>query len=181
MGKLFLMILISGFLNHTVRAQQPGKFPRGVPDPGRSKDSLPYRVNPILPEFSIMLMDSSTIFNSKSIPTGKPIVLMLFSPGCQHCSDAIDTILKGMDMLNDVRFYLISTMQSMTMIRKFYNDHHLERYKNIEAIGWDFDFFYLEDYGTMQIPDFAVYTKNKKLIKLFEVNMSARELYDCTR
>lgn len=180
MYRFLLAFAISFSCVLTVAAQQQDNI-RKFPSPNTNRDSLPYKLKPVLPQFRIMLTDSSTIFNSVSIPEGRPIVLMLFSPVCEHCSEAMASLLKDMDRLKDIRFYLISTVQSMTAIRKFYNDLDLGKYKNIEAIGWDFDYFYMENYFTLSVPDFAVYDKNKKLIKLFEVEMSAQQLYDCTR
>jgi hypothetical protein len=86
-----------------------------------------------------------------------------------------------MDKFKHVRFYLLTNVQSMTTTKKFCAELHLEKYPNIEAIGWDYDFFYLTDYGVMLIPDIALYDKNKKLITLIEGKLDLKELYELTK
>ena len=148
------------------------------PPPNFNRDSLPYKSNPDLPVFNILLKDSVTTFNSFNIPKGRPIALMLFSPDCKHCNDAMEEITRGMDSLRNIRFYLMTLSLDMTAIRKFYEEHHLEKYNNIEVIGCDYDFFYLTFFGAMQVPDIALYSADKKLIHFFEPPFTVQQLFE---
>jgi len=143
-----------------------------------AKDSLPaYLKYPKLPAFNILEMDSVTVFNTYNIPAGKPIALMLFSPDCKHCKRTINALLKGIDSIKNVQFYLVTGSHSMTDIRKVYKEHHLEDYKNFQKMGRDYEFFYLSYYGTKFVPDVALYDEHKKLIKLIEGETTATEIY----
>lgn len=172
----FRLILAASLLSFCTSVSAQNRKP--PPPPDFNRDSLPYKSNPDLPVFNILLKDSVTTFNSFNIPKGRPIALMLFSPDCKHCSDAMDAITHGMDSLRNVRFYLMTLSSDMTGIRKFYNDHGLEKFDNIEVVGCDYDFFYLTFFGAMQVPDIALYDSHKKLVHLFEPPFTVRQIYD---
>ena len=145
-----------------------------------SKDSLPYKLNPELPQFNIRLLDSASIFNTKSITKGRPTVLMLFSPDCSHCQKMTEMLLANIDSLSNIDFYMVSNAHNVADIRKFADKYKLAGYKNIKVVGQDYDFFFLTHYGTKFVPDFALYDSKKKLIKLFESTVTITELYDAT-
>lgn len=139
----------------------------------------PYEQDPTLPDFKIILMDSS-IMKTSEIPKGKPIMLLFFDPTCKHCKDFTKNMLAGMDSLKNTRIYMITNCHNMNDIRTFYKDFHLENYKNIKAIGRDPDFFYITHYGVRTFPDMTVYDKRKKLVKHFSGETTVAELYKCT-
>ena len=146
----------------------------------QSTDTLkPYQKYPVLPAFNIRLMDSVTIFNTYNIPSGKPIALMFFSPECKHCKHTMKGLLKGMDSIKNVQFYLLTSYHDMSMLRDFYKDFHLADYKNIQVIGRDYEFFFFSYYGAKFVPDFALYDEHKKLVKLIEGEATASDIYKC--
>jgi hypothetical protein len=179
MRKLILFLATACQMSISVYAQEHRPIPP-LPDPRRNVDSLPYKLDPILPVFNILLRDSVEIFNTFNIPKGGPIALMLFSPDCHHCSEAMDALCKGMDSISNIRFYMISTSAIMSETRKFADEHQLDKYPNIKAIGWDYEFAYLTHFGTMHIPDVALYDGNKKFKYLFEAGIRVRDLYVLT-
>ncbi len=138
---------------------------------------LPYQKFPTLPAFNIREMDSITIFNTYNIPDGRPVALMLFMPDCKHCQRTMDALIRGMDSIKNIRFYLVTAVHSMKAIKEFYNEHHLERYKNIEVVGMDYEFFYFSYYNTRFVPDIALYDEHKKLVHLIEGETNAGEVY----
>jgi len=166
MKKIFLLIAILG-ISVAGFAQQ------------KEVDSLlPYQKNPTLPAFHILMMDSSTIFNTYYIPEGKPTVLMLFSPDCDHCQHLTEMLLKGMDSLKQIQFYLVTPM-NLTMLKGFYDKYHLADYKNIK-VGKDYEYFFYNFYGAHYVPYIAVYDKQKKLLKTFEGSTTVKDLYELT-
>jgi len=144
----------------------------------QESDTLrPYQKYPTLPAFNIRLMDSVTIFNTYNIPLGKPTAIMLFSPDCKHCKRTIKAILRGMDSIKNIQFYMVTPAHSMQDIRDFYNEHHLADYKNIQVVGRDYEFFFFSYYQTKFVPDIVLYDEHKKLVKLIEGETNASELY----
>ena len=138
--------------------------------PGRSQEpaavQLPYMSDKTLPSFNLLLLDSTTIFNTKDIPAGKPVVLMYFSPDCEHCQHQTEAILKDMDSLRNVRFVLLTSLPFDKM-RNFYAYYKLGDYKNI-TLGRDYEFFFSRHYGSQYVPYLAIYDRHKKLVKVFD-------------
>jgi len=147
----------------------------------QAADTLkPYQKYPKLPAFNIRLMDSVTIFNTYNIPAGKKTMLVFFSPDCGHCQSLIKHLCKKMDSLENVQFYMITPIHSMRELRNFYENYHLADFKNIQLAGRDYEFFFTTFYGIKVVPDLVLYDEHKKLIKLFEGNVSVTELYKYT-
>lgn len=137
-------------------------------------DTLPFQKYPSLPAFNILLLDSSTVFNTYNVPQGKPTVLMFFSPDCDHCEMQTDSILKHMDAMKNVNFYLFTPL-SLAQTRVFYNKLGLKKYPNI-TVGQDSQFFFPAFYGTSYVPYIVVYDRNKKLVKGWEGGVKIPEL-----
>lgn len=119
-----------------------------------------------LPAFDIMMLDSTTVFNTNQIPAGSPTILLYFSPDCEHCHAQITSLLKNMNSLQNVRLYLFSPA-SVSAVKDFYNSWHLDRYKNI-VVGKE---HIMSFYKTFKIPLFPVtviYDKTGNLVKLYK-------------
>ena len=140
--------------------------------PGKSQQTqaqepqLPYLSDQTLPAFNLLEVDSTTLFNTDKLPSGKPIVLMYFSPDCEHCQHQTEEILKNMDSLRDVRFVMLTALPFDKM-RNFYIFYKLGSYKNI-IMGRDYEFFFSRHYGSQYVPYLAIYDRHKKLVKVFD-------------
>jgi len=183
MKKILLLCIMLGFaLINNANAQTPKTPQSPSPKDGKpEEDSLPYRKYPTLPAFKLLELDSSTVFNTYDIPEGKPTILMLFSPDCDHCKHLTEKLTAGMDSLKDVQIYMMTPVSSMTELRDFYAKYHLADYKNIKIVGRDVDFFFFTFYGAHFVPYLALYDKHKKLIKSLDSNITVKELYELTR
>ena len=53
-----------------------------------------------IPSFSMLLPDSTTVFRSDDIPTGKKSVLIHFDPTCTDCQEEVEYILAQMQDMN---------------------------------------------------------------------------------
>ncbi len=174
-------MLVAGALcmSGAVLAQEQQKEVQ--PAQAEVKDTLkPYQKSTKLPVFNIQLMDSATIFNTYNIPKGKKTALMLFFPDCKHCKRTMKNLIAGMDSLKDVQFYLMTSVHSMTELKKFYEEHHLADFENIKIVGRDYEFFFAPYFGTRVVPDIAIYDENKKFVKLFEGETTVKQLYEYT-
>ncbi len=141
----------------------------------------PFRKYPTLPAFNILMMDSTTIFNTFNIPKGRKIALVMFSPDCSHCKRLTDKITVGMDSLANLDFYFITPYSKMEEIQKFYKLHKLEAYKNVKLVGRDTEFFSARFYQLHMFPAIAVYDEQKKLIDMVEGEAPVNYLYKMTR
>jgi len=177
MRKIFFLFFIAILFAGSLSAQENEGKKKHAP---AADTTLPYLKYPTLPAFNILLMDSVTILNTYNIPDGKPIGLFFFDPECSHCQKEVKQLLKSMDSIKEIQFYMITPVHSATALRKFYEDYHLGDYKNIVAVGRDYEFFFGSFFGVKYVPDLALYDSHKKLLKLFEGAMPVRELYKYT-
>jgi thioredoxin-related protein len=178
MRTIFFLILLLGIFIMPATARESNDTAQH----SQATDTLkPYQKYPKLPAFNIRMMDSVTVFNTYNIPEGRKTMIVFFSPDCKHCQSLVKHLLKGMDSLENVQFYMITPVHSMTDLRNFYEKYHLAEYKNIKLVGRDYEFFFGTFYGIKVVPDLALYDEHKMLIKLFEGNVPIAELYKYTR
>ena len=118
-----------------------------------------------LPEFSILLTDSTTWLHSRDIPANKPFVLFVFSPFCPYCKAQTEKIIEDKDLLGDIHFYFISRFP-LSDVKNYIKEFHLDKQPNI-TVGLDSSSFvndYLEAPG---FPFMAIYGRDKKLNQAF--------------
>jgi thiol-disulfide isomerase/thioredoxin len=149
-------------------------------DAPQTQDVLPYLKYPKLPAFNIMQLDSSTIFNTFNIPKGKPVALVFFDPDCSHCRTFTERLTNGMDSVKNVRFYMVTVNHDFEQLRGFYKKYELAKYKNIELVGRDYEFFFMSYYGPKTLPIVVVYDSNKQLVTLLDNIRSVADLYAVT-
>jgi hypothetical protein len=118
-----------------------------------------------IPAFDLLLADSVTVFSTSRIPAGSPVILMYFSPDCEHCQRQTDALVKHIESLRDVRIYLITPLPFGEM-KTFTLDYHLSRYTNI-TVGQDYRYAFYKYYKAEAFPCTAIYDDRKQLIKLY--------------
>jgi hypothetical protein len=145
-GSLALFASISWIILMTFRA------------PVKTKSGLEGR---LLPEFSMLLPDSLTRLNTADIPTGKPFIMVGFSPYCIHCQAEILDIVHHIKRFGDTTIYLVTSFPYSDM-KKLYNAYHLAKYPNIVTAVDNKDFF-LQYFKASAIPYAAIYDAKKRL------------------
>jgi len=180
MKKIVLFALLSGLFVCSIAFAQKKKttktqVPAADSSSTAAKDTLlPYQKNPKFPSFKMLLMDSTTTFNTSTLADGRPIMLFYFGAECDHCFRALEKLLPGFDSLSNVQI-VMATFSNPTPIRAFYERFHLDKYKNI-TIGKDNDFFLGPFYGARAVPCVVMYDKHKKLVRKWEDATSIHEL-----
>jgi thioredoxin-related protein len=157
MKKVFLLMLLLAGMNAHAQKAVPLK-----------EDTLtaPYLKYKELPAFDAEYLNGADTFNTFNIPTGKPVLIIYFSPDCDHCQKMIDEMLPQMDRLKNVNVYMM-TFMPLIALKIFNSVRHMETHENIKFIGRDISFFFPTFYGTSSVPNVVLYDKNKKFIKLW--------------
>ena len=114
-----------------------------------------------LPVLNLLLIDSVTIFNTKNIPNGKPVLFMYFSPDCEHCQAETDSLLKNDSFLKQAICYFI-TIDPIERLRVFSTYYHISNYPNI-VLAKDYQFAFYNFFKPASTPFFIVYDKHKEL------------------
>jgi thiol-disulfide isomerase/thioredoxin len=142
---IFIILCLSGCF---------GKEPQKTGKEGKS-----------LPDFSILLTDSTTWLHSREIPADKPFAFFIFSPYCPYCKAQTKKIIEDKELLSDIHFYFISDF-SLSEVKNYVKEFQLDKQPNI-TVGLDSaqsinDYFEVPAY-----PFMAIYGKNKKLNEAF--------------
>lgn len=128
-----------------------------------------YKLNKNLPAFKIET-PGNNVYKSTQLKKNVPVIIMFFSPGCEHCIHQFEAMLKRM---NDLKKYQIvmPTFQPIEELVEFNKKYKLEKYPNI-ITGRDTDYFFPPFYQIRNFPYFAFYNRHGKLINTFEGNMT---------
>jgi thiol-disulfide isomerase/thioredoxin len=128
----------------------------------------------LLPEFTLQLSDSVSHLNTADIPTGKPFIMMGFSPYCPHCQREIVDIIKHINTFGDTPIYLV-TSWPYSDLKKFYDWYHLDKYPNIIAAVDSKDIF-LQNLKAKFIPYSTIYDAKKRLKEVIPGRTDATQL-----
>jgi thiol-disulfide isomerase/thioredoxin len=132
----------------------------------QNSEQPPYLKNPVLPEFRILQKDSLTWFTRKDIKPGKPVMIMLFSPDCEHCQEETKMILANKKQLADLQIVMV-TYQPMEKMQRFYKEYKIADNPNI-YMGRDIPYFFGPFYMGRSLPFLAIYDKQQKLVRVYD-------------
>jgi thiol-disulfide isomerase/thioredoxin len=125
----------------------------------------PYKRFPTVPPFKLLLTDSSTSFTKENLDKKKTVMIMLFSPDCDHCKHETEEIIKNIDAFKKVQIIMSTTMPFEKMV-DYYNHYDLKRFDNI-VVGKDVSYLLPVFYDIHNLAFLAFYNKKKELISVF--------------
>jgi thiol-disulfide isomerase/thioredoxin len=131
-----------------------------------------------LPSFKLLLLDSTTYFDTKDIPKDKPVVLFYFGPHCPYSRAQMEEIIEDINILKDIRFYFFTTW-SFAEMKAFYKHYQLNKYSNI-IMGQDYMNFFVEYFEAQGVPYMAIYGKDKILRKAFIGRIFGKQIKEVT-
>lgn len=132
-------------------------------------DSTPiYKRFPFFPPVKLLLPDSST-FTKDILPKKQPVLLIVFSPMCEHCQHETEELIKNIDKFEKITI-VMATMMPFDSMMNFRNHYSLAKYKNI-IVGQDTKFFLPPYYDIHNLPFLAFYDKKGNFISIFEGNL----------
>lgn len=137
---------------------------------------LPYKRFPTVPPLKLLLSDSTTKFTKEDLSKKKPVLLMIFSPECDHCKHETEAIIQHIDDLKKVQI-VMATLLPYSNMKAFYDHYELKKYDNI-VVGKDLNYMLPAFYGIHNMPYLAFYDKKGNLIKTFEGAMKIEDVIE---
>ena len=141
-----------------------------------SVPQAPYKRFPTPPPFKLLLTDSSTYFTKEGLAKKKAVMIMLFSPDCEHCQHETEELIKHIDEFKKVQVVMATTLPFDKMI-DYYSKYDLKRFDNI-VMGKDISYFLPVFYNIRNLPFFAFYNKKKELISVFEGALTIEKIIE---
>lgn len=132
-------------------------------------DSAPkplYIQFPNIPPFSIMKAPDSTKFTKADLKKRKPVILIIFSPDCEHCQHETREIIKHMDLFKKAQIVMCTPLD-YNYILPFYNEYNLAKYSNI-TVGRDGSYILGTFFSVRNFPSIFVYNKKGEFVKAFD-------------
>lgn len=138
------------------------------------QDSIPSHLKGVpFPDFKLLLADSSVFYNSALSPK-KNIILIGFSPECEHCRLQTEGLLSHIKEFKETQIVMSTTLPFEKM-KAFYNEMNIAKHKNI-IMGRDVLFFFPKYFQNGYLPGIAVYNKKRTLLNFYDGGVKTEEL-----
>ena len=125
----------------------------------------PFKKFPVFPPVKLMLPGKET-FTKNDLPKKKPVMLMVFSPMCEHCKQETEELIKNIDLFSK-SVIVMATMMPYDSMMSFREKYKLDQFENI-IVGQDMQYFLTSFYMISNLPFLAFYDKKGRLISSFE-------------
>jgi thioredoxin-related protein len=128
---------------------------------------------PTIPPFELLQIDSTTIFTKAELKKSQPLLLMYFSPDCEHCQHQTEDLLKEIRSFKKIQI-VMATYQPFESMTRFFEKYKLGKY-NIH-VGRDSKFVLPPFFRMQSLPYLALYDKKGQLITTFEGNQKVNKI-----
>ena len=118
-----------------------------------------------LPEFNLYVNDGKTVFNTKNIESGQPILIYFMSPDCAICKSELKEILNKIEQLKNTKIILVTPLSEQRFIA-FTMEYELNKYPNIIP-GIDKENYLVKNFHIEIVPYTATFNKEKNLTQIF--------------
>ena len=118
-------------------------------------------------------------YTSSQLAAG-PVVLIYFSPDCEHCQDFTKDMIKNYSIFANKQVVMI-TFQSMEMLKPFVNQHKLGTYNNIKVGTEGYSYTVQRYYQIKSFPYIALYDKAGNLVQTFEGEQPHQSIFNAVK
>ncbi len=133
-----------------------------VSSENKSENKIVSSEKPKLPHFELRGLDNKVI-STKQLAAGKPVVLVFFQPGCEHCQREATEIARLQDSFAHTSLLMVS-WASLPQIGEFAKEYGLRESVRMYQIQPG---TLAQTFGTIQLPSVYVYDADRNLIQQF--------------
>ena len=127
-----------------------------------------------VPPFRIIQADG-TLFKAESLPMGKPIIVIYFSPDCDHCKAFTKDLLQQAAAFKKASLVLI-TCENLSDVKMFMKQFGLANHRNF-YVGTEGSSFFVRDYyNVLSMPFVALHNKNGDLVQTYQKDVPMKAL-----
>jgi thioredoxin-related protein len=125
-----------------------------------------YQRYPTVPSLQLILADSVTKYTKANLPKNKAVLIMLFSPDCEHCKQEAEQIAARNEEFKNIHI-IMATTYPLYRMQEFSEAYNLGAMRNV-VVAKDHYYLLPPFYDIRNFPFAALYTKKGDLIKVFE-------------
>ncbi len=127
-----------------------------------------------LPAFRIMLTKGN-YFTAHDLPRNRPVLLIYFSPECEHCLHLMNELFPRMNELKGVEI-ILATFRPLVELPDFETRYQTAKYSNI-VVGTEGTTYYLRYYFKIEkTPFIALYDKKGNLVASYKNETPVNEV-----
>lgn len=124
--------------------------------------------------FKIQLVNGKT-FTYQQLQKNKPVVLVYFSPTCEHCLRFTEAMLKRKKDLAGKQIVMV-TYLPLEQVKPFVDQYHLDDYPNIKVGTEGYSFIVRKYYDVQNFPFAVVYDQAGKLTKIVKYQPKSEDM-----
>jgi thioredoxin-related protein len=132
-----------------------------------------------IPHFNLNVVPDSSFYSSANLKKNSPVMIMFFSPDCDHCQRQTKELLAYKKELKDIQIVMVSVL-SYNDSKTFYNEYGLAGMSNVK-LGTDPSYKLRQIYKVQTMPAMYVYDKNGTLAKAFVGNIDVPRVIDAVK
>jgi thioredoxin-related protein len=127
-----------------------------------------------VPAFRMSLSDGK-LFHASSLPQGKPIIVIYFSPECDHCHVLMKEWFKHAGNFRKASVAMI-TFLPLNSVALFEKEYNTKQHSNIITGTEGSAFFVRNYYKVLDLPFVALHDKNGNLISTYSKDIPLNTL-----
>lgn len=133
---------------------------------GQTNNSLMAAKQQDIPPFSINKAPDSSRFEKANLKKNKAVIIMVFSPDCDHCQVRVKEIMANNKLFKNIQIVMVSNL-GYNYINRFYQEFKIAKYPNI-IMGMDYQYKLGNFFTIPSVPAIFLYNKNGKFVKAFD-------------
>ncbi len=139
-----------------------------------SQDTALYLQFKTIPLFNLIKVPDSTKFTKADLPKKKPVMVMIFSPDCEHCQMEVESLKANYSLFKKVSIIMASPIE-YKYIKKFYEDYQIADYPKI-TMGRDPNYMLGTFYKVRSFPAIFLYDKKGNFVKAFDGSIPVTQI-----
>jgi thioredoxin-related protein len=138
-----------------------------------------YQRYPTVPSLQLILEDSATKYTKADLPKNKPLLLMMFSPDCEHCKQEASQIAANIGAFKNMHI-VMTTPYPIYRMREFAATTGISGLKNI-VVAKDHYYLLPPFFAMRNFPFMALYDRKGNLIKTIEGATSIKKILEAIK
>lgn len=119
-----------------------------------------------IPPF-VLEKTNGTTFDQTVLKAGKPVMLMIVSPGCDHCEHMIDSIKRFIPRMVNTQVVLVTEARNKPNLADFMKKTGLDKIPLFKNAGYDKSNLIYFIYSSNLLPQVNFYNSRHKLVRSF--------------